>query len=321
MPSGFPSGVQAVWISSQRPAQNTAMRFRHLKTLAAVASTLNIARAARRVRLTQSSVSEQIQVLEADLRARLFDRTRRGLRLTEARQRLLDHAMPLLDLADAARAAVADAARALAGTVTVGRLETLCTTCLPPLVASFGRTYPAIALALKSAGSGDLREAVRSGGLDIAFAFGDKPDEAELASEHIAEESVAIIALSGRRLAAKAAIAPEDEAFLVRHRYSNSRLSTVPGGQQCHSHDGYWRGRARCHFRHAQPVAQSRADHRSIRDGRGVRAGIGGQPASARGFPRRLPPACGSPSRSRQGWLLSRSPSRLEAVRLGHARR
>ena len=195
-----------------------AMQFRHLKTFAAVASTLNITRAAQKVHLTQSSVSEQIQVLEADLGARLFDRTRRGLRITEAGQRLLDHAMPLLELADAARAAVADAARAPGGTVTVGGLETLCANHLPPLLASFGKAYPAIALALKSAGSGDLRAAVRSGGLDIAFTFGGPPAEADLMSENVAEESIVIIAPRGHHLAAKAAIAPADlegEAFLV----------------------------------------------------------------------------------------------------------
>jgi len=195
-----------------------AMQFRHLKTFAAVASTLNITRAARKVHLTQSSVSEQIQALEADLGARLFDRTRRGLRLTEAGQRLLDHATPLLALADEAKAAVADAVAEPRGSVTAGGLETLCATHVPPLLASFGKAYPAIALALKSAGSGDLRAGVRSGGLDIAFIFGGPPVETELASETVAEESIAIIAPRGHRLVAKPAITPQDldgERFLV----------------------------------------------------------------------------------------------------------
>jgi DNA-binding transcriptional LysR family regulator len=79
-----------------------------LRTFVAVAATLNITRAARKVHLTQSSVTEQIQTLEADLGARLFDRTQRGLRLTAAGQRLLDHAVPLLAMAEEAKAAVAD---------------------------------------------------------------------------------------------------------------------------------------------------------------------------------------------------------------------
>src|SRR5882757_7280417 len=86
------------------------MQLRHLKTFAAVASTLNITRAGEKVHLAQSSVTEQIQSLEADLGAPLFDRSRHRLRLTEAGRRLLEYAGDLLSLADEARSAVADAA-------------------------------------------------------------------------------------------------------------------------------------------------------------------------------------------------------------------
>lgn len=86
------------------------MQLRHLKTFVAVASSLNITRAAERIHLAQSSVSEQIQALEADLDATLFDRTGRKLKLTEAGERLLDHAHELLARADEARAAVTAAA-------------------------------------------------------------------------------------------------------------------------------------------------------------------------------------------------------------------
>ena len=79
------------------------MQLRHLRTFAAVASTLNITRAAEQVHLAQSSVTEQIQTLEADLGTALFDRARRGLQLTEAGRRLLEFAEPLLTLADDAR--------------------------------------------------------------------------------------------------------------------------------------------------------------------------------------------------------------------------
>ena len=76
------------------------MQFRHLKTFMAVASTLNVTRAVKQVHLAQSSVTEQIQMLEADLGAALFDRSRRRLQLTEAGRRLLDYAGDLLALAD-----------------------------------------------------------------------------------------------------------------------------------------------------------------------------------------------------------------------------
>ncbi len=71
-----------------------------------MASTLNITRAGEEVHLAQSSVTEQIQSLEADLGTPLFDRSRRRLQLTEAGRRLLEYAGDLLSLADEGAARV-----------------------------------------------------------------------------------------------------------------------------------------------------------------------------------------------------------------------
>jgi DNA-binding transcriptional LysR family regulator len=194
------------------------MQLRHLRTFAAVASTLNITRAAEQVHLAQSSVTEQIQTLEADLGTPLFDRSRRGLRLTEAGRRLLDYAEPLLSLAQEARAAVAEAAAEAAGALTVGGLETLCATALPSMLARFREKLPAIGLTLKAAGSRELRGGLKSGAMDVCFAFGGGPFDAELESETIAQEGITIIMPAGHRLAGRQAIGPADlagEAFLV----------------------------------------------------------------------------------------------------------
>lgn len=197
------------------------MQLKHLKTFVAVASDLNLTRAADRIHLAQSSVSEQIQALEADLDAALFDRTGRKLKLTEAGQRLLDHAHDLLARADEARAAVAAAANTVAGTLAIGGLETLCASYLPPLLAHFGADHPAVRLQLKSAGSGDLRGGVKSGALDVSFAFGEPAETPDLRSEVVAEEELVIAVPAGHRLAGQAAATASDlydEPFLVTER-------------------------------------------------------------------------------------------------------
>src|SRR6266436_183338 len=140
-----------------RSRRQCSMQLRHLKTFVAVASTLNITRAGEEVHLAQSSVTEQIQSLEADLGTPLFDRSRRRLRLTEAGRRLLEYAGDILSLSDEAHSAVADAAGLVAGSLAVGGLETLCANRLPPLLAKFRQQHPAIALQMKAAGSGELR--------------------------------------------------------------------------------------------------------------------------------------------------------------------
>lgn len=194
------------------------MQLRHLKTFAAVASTLNFTRAAEQVHLSQSSVTEQIQALETDLGAALFDRSGRKPRLTPAGQRLLGYADDLLALADEARAEVADAAGLSAGQLAIGGLETLCATRLAPLIAEFARAHAAIRLRLQAAGSGELRNALRSGDMDVCFTFGAIAPETGLCAEILAQEALAIIAPPGHRLAALDAVTAGDlagEAFLV----------------------------------------------------------------------------------------------------------
>lgn len=194
------------------------MQLKHLRTFAAVASTLSITRAAERVHLAQSSVTEQIQALEADLGAVLFDRSKRRLRLTEAGQCLLDHTADLLSLADEARSAVADVAAQPSGSLTVGGLETLCSSLLPPVLMTFCTAHPAVAVRMKTAGSGELRSGVRAGDIDVAFVFGDGPPEEGVERETVAWERLSVIAPPGHRLAGHNAVARDDladEPFLV----------------------------------------------------------------------------------------------------------
>jgi DNA-binding transcriptional LysR family regulator len=194
------------------------VQFRHLKTFTAVANTLNFTCAAEHVHLSQSSVTEQIQALEADLGMTLFDRSRRRLTLTPAGERLLGYAAELINLADEAYSEVASTSAAISGNLVIGGLETLCSTRLPELLAEFKRRYPAVEMKLKTADSGGLRDGIRNGDLDVSFFFGDAPVATDVRSEVVAEEELLIILPPNHQLAGHAAIKPEDltdEPFLV----------------------------------------------------------------------------------------------------------
>lgn len=194
------------------------MQLRHLRTFAAAADSLSFTRAAERVHLSQSSVTEQIQALETDLGTPLFDRSRRQLRLTPAGRRLLDYADEILALASEAAAAVLDAAGEDGGTLSIGGLETLCANWLPPLLAAFRLDHPAVRLRLTAAGSGALAVGLKSGELDVCFAFEGAASEPDLLCATVGEDELLIVAPAAHRLAGRAAIAREDlagEPFLV----------------------------------------------------------------------------------------------------------
>ncbi|MGI5158914.1 LysR family transcriptional regulator [Microbispora sp. CA-102843] len=102
-----------------------------------VASHLHYGRAAAELRIAQPSLSRQISKLEAQVGARLLDRTRQGTRLTEAGEAFLPHAHALLRSAEQA-AAVARAA-AQPTRITVGYTAGLIVT---PAVQNLRHKHP-----------------------------------------------------------------------------------------------------------------------------------------------------------------------------------
>jgi DNA-binding transcriptional LysR family regulator len=170
---------------------------RFLRTFLAVDEARSITRAADALHLAQSSVSDQIQALEAEWGATLFTRTRQGLHLTPAGEALKPYVAKILALADEARAAV-DTASGRGRALTVGALETIAATRLPPLLDAFRQHHDGIAINVKVAGSGALLQDVRDGTLEAAFFFDKGQLDAQLASRVVGAEELVHIGPPGR---------------------------------------------------------------------------------------------------------------------------
>jgi DNA-binding transcriptional LysR family regulator len=94
------------------------LELRLVRDFTAVAEHQHFGRAAAALRVAQPSLSRQIRHLEAQLGARLFDRTPQGARLTEAGEVFLPRARALLR--SAAQAAAATRAAAQPSRITIG---------------------------------------------------------------------------------------------------------------------------------------------------------------------------------------------------------
>ncbi|WP_129305842.1 LysR family transcriptional regulator [Streptomyces sp. L2] len=145
------------------------MELRQLSYFVAVAEELHFGRAAERLHIVQSAVSQQIQRLERELGAELFDRSPRRVRLTGAGERLLPEARAVLAAADRARAAVAAPAGLRLGTCTGLGAH------LDRVLAAFAARAPDVPVDLVSLPVSERLARVAVGGLDAAFVRAAEP--------------------------------------------------------------------------------------------------------------------------------------------------
>lgn len=146
------------------------MELRHLRYFIAVAEELNFTRAAERLHIGQPPLSQAIQVLEADVGAQLFERTKRWVRMTEAGRLFLDDARRILALAEQAADTARRAGRGEAGELRIGFTFS---TPLTPLFASvinrYRQQYPAVSLKLHEMATGPQLDALEQRTLDLGF--------------------------------------------------------------------------------------------------------------------------------------------------------
>jgi DNA-binding transcriptional LysR family regulator len=146
--------------------------FRSLRYFEALAEDLHFARAAGRLHISQPSLSQQIQRLEAALGARLFARTRRSVRLTAAGQALLPEARQLLVQEDRMRAHVHRVAEGQAGELRVGFVASGAYDLLPSILRRFRARHPDVHLEVDECALRVPVEQLEAGTLDVAIVRG-----------------------------------------------------------------------------------------------------------------------------------------------------
>src|SRR3954447_18018424 len=141
---------------------------RLLRAFVTVAEELNFTRAAERLVLAQQALSAQVRQLETRLGARLFERTTRQVRLTEAGELLLPHARAVLEALDAGTQEL-EAARRISGAVLrVGLSGTATVPLTSETMRRFSERHPEVRLVVSKAGLNPPPAGRHEGSVDVA---------------------------------------------------------------------------------------------------------------------------------------------------------
>ncbi len=145
------------------------IEIRHLRAFLAIARHAHFTRAAAALHLAQPALSQQIAQLEDDLGARLFERSRRGARLTDAGAAFRPRAERVVAELDSARAEARDYRSLVRGRVVLGTIASLAAMRLPAVLGRFRERYPGIDIVLREDHSSSLVGWLADGAVDLAL--------------------------------------------------------------------------------------------------------------------------------------------------------
>lgn len=144
---------------------------RRLRLLRELANRGTIAATAEACGYTPSGVSQQLALLEREVRTPLLVREGRRVALTEAARVLVAHAERVLAELEAAEAALAGLAGSVGGTVRLAAFPTAAAAFVPAALARCRAEHPDLRVVLSELETDEAVAAVRSGGLDLALVY------------------------------------------------------------------------------------------------------------------------------------------------------
>ena len=156
-----------------------------LKAFLETAETGSLSAAARKLGLTQPTLSRQVAAIEQSMGVTLFERVGKSMALTPTGLDLLEHARAMGAAAEALSLAATGSSQAVRGVVSVSATDVVATTLLPPMVKKLHDQEPGITIdVIPSNALSDLlrREA------DIAIRHV-KPEQPDLIARLIREAS------------------------------------------------------------------------------------------------------------------------------------
>ncbi|MDF3059152.1 MAG: LysR family transcriptional regulator [Rariglobus sp.] len=155
------------------------MRFAHslrftlnldlLRSFFAIVEQGSLNKAAERLRVSQSTLTRQMQALEQEVGGPLLERSPGGVALTATGHTLLEGSRPVLARFDAVMADVRQRARGQSADLRIGYLMSAVSDYLNPALAALRKAHPEVKVKMRDLSPGEQIEALRNGEIDVAL--------------------------------------------------------------------------------------------------------------------------------------------------------
>lgn len=146
------------------------IELRHLRYFIAVAEELHFGHAAARLNISQPPLSQQIQILEQQIGARLFARTNRSVSLTEAGRQFLADSRQILSQVDDAAARAARLHHGETGELRIGFTSSApFIKAVSDTLSTFRRRYPDVHIQTRETNTREQIVPLNEGALDLGL--------------------------------------------------------------------------------------------------------------------------------------------------------
>jgi DNA-binding transcriptional LysR family regulator len=174
---------------------STTIDFRLIRQLwmfLAVAEEQHFGRAAQRLNMSQPPLTEQIKVLEQSLKMQLFERSRRGTRLSPAGAAILPAVRQFAGQVEQLERVVREISSGQSGVLHVGAITSAMLETVPPLLDALKRMHPHLTVFVKEIDSVDAVPALEAGELDLAFVRIEGEIGGDISTIPLAEDRLAV---------------------------------------------------------------------------------------------------------------------------------
>lgn len=151
---------------------------RQIRAFVEIAAQKNFSKAAEKLCISASTLTLQIQQLEAELGVTLFERDKHQVSITFEGQQLLIPLKSILDEYDYAMHLSRNMADNVLGVITVAVLPTIASTLLPNWIKIFKTTYPKVKIVVYDLNANEIQEAVKTGVVNIGIGTAEQSDAA-----------------------------------------------------------------------------------------------------------------------------------------------